>query len=155
MARTLMAGLWAIMVTLGAFYGVMIWKAGSQAAVAPAPLFSRLEQLKTDIVSVPMISNGKIEGYVLARFVFLMDAEKRKKMSFDPGVILTDEAFQLIYASPVRDFQRIEKYDLSQLANALKKRVNKRLGAALVQDVLVDSINYVARGEIRYRGLKQ
>ena len=155
MVKTLITGLWAIVVTLGAFYGAMLFRAGSEARIAPKEIFASLEQLKTEVISVPMISEGRIEGYVLARFVYLMDAEKRKKLAIDPGVILTDEAFRIIYASPVRDFQRIEKYDLSALTEKLKKNVNRRLGGELVKDVLVDSINYVARSEIRYKGLKQ
>jgi len=155
MVKIILTGLWAALSALGSFYGVMVWKAGHEARVMPKELFSTLEQIKTDIISVPMINDGKVEGYVLARFVCLMDADKRKRLSVQPEVIITDEAFRLIYSSPVRDFQRIEKYDLSKLTAQLKKSVNARLGGTLVKDVLVDSINYVARDEIRYRGLKQ
>ncbi len=155
MVKPLLAGLWAVIVTLGSFYGVMLMKSGSEAAIAPRQIFTALEQVKTEVISVPMIHEGRIQGYVLARFAYLMDAERRKKLSVDPGLIITDEAFRIIYASPVRDFQRIEKYDLASLTERLKKRVNERLGTELVQDVLVESINYVARSEIRFRGLKQ
>jgi len=122
MVKTVIVGVWAALVALGTFYGVVLWKAGAEAKVAPKELFTTLEQVKTDVVSVPMISDGEVQGYVLARF---------------------------------GDFQRIEKYDLAKLTERLKESVNKRLGAKLVHDVLVDSINYVARSEIRYRGLKQ
>ncbi len=155
MVKTILIGLWAALTALGSFYGVSLWRAGAEARVVPKELFSTLEQVKTDVVSVPMIRDGEVQGYVLARFVGLVDSVKLKKMSIKPDVILTDEAFRLIYSSPVRDFQRIEKYDLSRLTTKLKKNVNARLGMSLVHDVLVDSINYVARSEIRYRGLKQ
>ncbi len=155
MVKIILVSLWAVLATLGSFYGVMVWRAGAEAKVAPKELFSTLEQGKTEVVSVPMISNGEVQGYVLARFAYFVDGEKLKEMSIKPDVILVDEAFRLIYSSPVRDFQRIEKYDLASLTRRLKENVNKRLGMKLVHDVLVDSINYVARSEIRYRGLKQ
>ena len=155
MVKTVIVGVWAALVALGSFYGVMLWKAGAEAKVAPKELFTTLEQVKTDVVSVPMISDGEVQGYVLARFAYLIDGTKLKQLSIQPDVILTDEAFRIIYGSPIRDFQRIEKYDLAKLTERLKESVNKRLGAKLVHDVLVDSINYVARSEIRYRGLKQ
>ncbi len=155
MVKIVLVGLWAALSALGSFYGVMVWKAGEEAGVQPKELFAALEQVKTDIISVPMISKGEVQGYVLARFVYLADGERLKKLSVKPDVILMDEAFRLIYESPVSDFQRIEKYDLAKLTKRLKERANKRLGKDLVKDVLVDSINYVARSEIRYKGLKQ
>lgn len=155
MVKTLITGVWAALVALGAFYGLVLMRAGGEAAIAPKEIFTTLEQIKTDVISVPMIADGEIKGYVLARFAYLMDGEKRKKLSIDPALILTDEAFRIIYASPLRDFQRIEKYDLSGLTKRLKESINRRLGAELVKDVLIESINYVARSEIRYRGLRQ
>ncbi len=155
MVKIVLAGVWATVVALGAFYGAVLFRSDAAAKIEPKPLFSKLEQLKTDVISVPMLSNGKVEGYVLARFAYLVDSDMLKKLTVEPGPILLDSAFRTIYASPVSDFRRIEKYDLKKLTGRLKKAVNEKLGVELVRDVLIDSINYVARDEIRFRGLRQ
>jgi flagellar basal body-associated protein FliL len=155
MVKIILIGLWAAATALGSFYGVLVWKSGSTVKVESEALFSSLERVKTDVISVPMISDGQVQGYVLARFVYLADSKKLKELSVKPDVILIDDAFRIIYESPVSDFRRIEKYDLAKLSKRLKDSVNKRLGETIIKDVLVDSINYVARSEIRYKGLKQ
>lgn len=155
MVKILIAGVLATLSALGSLYGVLMWQSGAKAEIEKPKIFVPLEQIKTDIISVPMISEGEVKGYVLARFVYLVESDRLKKLSVPPDALLVDEAFKLIYASPVEDFRRIEKYDLAGLTRRLKENVNRRLGEPLVRDVLVDSINYVAKSEIRYRGLKQ
>jgi len=155
MVQALLAGVWAALVALGAFYGVAVWAAAKQGGEVKVEAFVPLKEMKTDIISVPMIHKGEVQGYVLARFAWLVDEKKLKKLAIDPSTLITDEAFRIIYASPITDFQHIEKYDLASLTKRLKEAVNKRLGGELVKDVLVESINYVARSEIRYKGLKQ
>ncbi len=155
MVKILIAGVLATLSALGSLYGVLIWQSGAGAKIEKPKIFVPLEQIKTDIISVPMISEGEVKGYVLARFVYLVESDRLKTLSVPPDALLVDEAFKLIYASPVEDFRRIEKYDLAGLTRRLKENVNRRLGEPLVRDVLVDSINYVAKSEIRYRGLKQ
>ncbi len=155
MVRILVVGMLATLSALGALYGVLVWQAGARAEIGKPKVLVPLEQIKTDIISVPMISEGEVKGYVLARFVYLVESDRLKRLSVPPDALLVDEAFKLIYASPVEDFRRIEKYDLAGLTRRLKENVNRRLGAPLVHDVLVDSINYVAKNEIRHRGLKQ
>ena len=155
MVKILLAGILATMSALGTFYGVLLWQGGEGAKIETPQIFVPLEQIKTDIISVPMISEGQVQGYVLARFVYMVASDRLKKLSVPPDALLVDEAFRLIYESPVEDFRRIEKYDLASLTRRLKENVNKRLGEPLVHDVLVDSINYVSKNEIRYRGLRQ
>ncbi|WP_038034970.1 hypothetical protein [Thermopetrobacter sp. TC1] len=155
MVKTIITGIVATIAALGSFYGVLFFATSGEAKVEPKKVFVALEQLKTDIISVPMIADGEVKGYVLARFVYVVESDKLKKLSIQPDPLLVDEAFRIIYATPVRDFQRIEKYDLAALTKRLKESVNKRLGMDLVREVLVDSINYVSKSEIRYRGLKQ
>lgn len=155
MVKVVLAGVWATVVALGAFYGALMFRSGEKPKMEAAALFGKLEQVKTDVISVPMLNNGKVEGYVLARFAYLVDADLLKKLAVRPDPILMDSAFRTIYASPISDFQRIEKYDLKKLTARLKRAVNDTLGAEVVRDVLIDSINYVARDEIRFRGLRQ
>ena len=155
MVQALLAGIVAALVALGSFYGAAVWVAAKEGKSVQAQVFTPLKEMKTDIISVPMIHKGEVQGYVLARFAWLVDEKKLKELAIDPGAIITDEAFRIIYASPITDFRHIEKYDLASLTRRLKEAVNRRLGDDLVHDVLVESINYVARSEIRYKGLKQ
>jgi hypothetical protein len=151
MIKIVLTGLWICVATLGSLYGVVVWQAGKNAAAQPDKFFGGLDYVKTNTVSVPIISDGEIAGYVLARFVYVADGNKLKMLSVPAELILADEAFRILYAGSLRDFKRIEKYDLAALTKKMRERANKRFETEIIEDVLIDSINYVPKNEVRVR----
>jgi hypothetical protein len=101
------------------------------------------------MISVPIISAGAIQGYVVAQFAFNVDAKLLKRMSIRPEAILLDEAFKTIYASESIDFSNLQKQDLPALLGSVGANVNKRFGMPVVDDVLVQELNYVPKAEAR------
>ncbi len=154
MIKIIMIGIWISISTLASFYSVMIWKTNESASLQPDKYFGGLEYVKTSTISVPIISEGKVAGYVLARFVFLADKKILKRLSVPADVILVDEAFRIIYASTLKDFQRIEKYDLAAMTRRMQENANRRFEVNIIRDVLIDSLNYVPKNEVRFRGLR-
>ena len=152
MVKVLFAGLWACLIAVGATYGVITWKT---AAIAPAaegkdaaPV-AGLESHKLEQFSVPMLRDGKVAGYVLAKLAFTADASAVRGMSVDPQPFVTDEAFREIYSNNQIDFSHMEKYDLTRLADSIKAAVNQRLGGPLLHDILVLEINYVDKASLK------
>ena len=125
------------------------------ATAADAPAKAPLEGLqneKLDPITIPMIRDGKIAGYVLAKLAFTADAKGLAAMSIDPKAFVTDEAFREIYSNGQIDFTQMEKYDLARLTDAIKTNVNQRLGTDLVHDILVVEINYVDKASLKQAG---
>ena len=149
MLKIIAIGIWVSIATLGSFYGVMVWQSGKSAAVEQGDYFGKLEKVRTNIVSVPIISKGKISGYVLVDFIFLADANALKQMTVPAKLIVADEAFRAIYVGSLRDFERLERYDLAGLTKKMQDGANKRFGAKVIRDVLIDSINYVPKSQLR------
>lgn len=153
MIKPILLGVWLSGVTLGAAYGAITWQkkqreAEAAAAAAPPPM----EQIQTKVLNVPIIADGSVQGYVLAQFTFTIQTDKNKELSTKPDLILVDEAFKLIYAGEAVDFRRLRRADVDALAKIIRKNVNKRLGQDLVQDVLVQQLNYLPRDQLRGRG---
>ena len=150
MIKPILLGLWLCVVTLGSAYGVIAWqKQQRAAAVAAAIQPSVLEQVQTKVINVPIISDGAVQGYVLAQFAFTIEANKLKELSTKPDLILVDEAFKLIYAGEAVDFRHLRRADVDALSKMLLTNVNKRLGQDLVHDVLVQQLNYLPRDQLR------
>ena len=85
------------------------WTAASKSAEAEHGTARRstggsLEHVRTKMISVPIIAEGAIQGYVIAQFVFSIDAKQLKQLSIRPEAILLDEAFKVIYAGESRRF---------------------------------------------------
>jgi hypothetical protein len=149
MMKLLFVGLWACAVSLGATYGVIQWKLSHSGAHAAEEGPAKLAEVKTKAINVPIIADGAVQGYIIAQFVFTIDSKLMHEMPVKPDVYLLDEAFKTIYAGEKVNFRQLKRQDLPALAKQLGENVNKRLGAALVHDVLIDQLSYVPKEEVR------
>lgn len=145
MIRTLASCAWVIVVALASTYVGATWRFGSHETKAAAP--EHLQRHKTEAVSVPIIADGAVAGYVVAQFVYVVDGEALKALSTPPDAFITDEAFRKLYVDKI-DFSRLEKYDLAALTRELKEKVNHRLGAEVVRDILVEQFTYVPQADM-------
>ena len=155
MIKLILSGLWVCLVTLASTYAAVSWLAPRvpEAETHIQKLNGGLESVKTRMISVPVIGDGAIHGYVLAQFVFTVDGKAMKHLTVKPEAFLLDEAFKAIYGGETIDFRNFTKRDLQALSKQIGDNVNKRLGAHLVEDVLVQELNYVAKDHVR-GGLK-
>lgn len=148
MIRFLLVGIWASIVSLGAAFGMLQWNKASDPSQA-ADTEKKIEEYRTKAINVPIIGAGTIQGYMVAQFVFTVDANELKKVQVNPEVYVLDEAFKTIYAGEQVNFQNMKKQDLPVLAKKLGENVNKRLGLPVVQDVLIDQLSYIPKKDMR------
>ena len=151
MIKLIFVGLWACAISLGSSWAVIAWKAGkaAEAVHEPDKHSGGLEQVRTKMISVPVIANGAIQGYVVAQFAFSIDAKLLKKLTIKPDAILMDEAFKTIYAGEAIDFANLKKQDLTALLKTVSDNANRRFGVPMIQDVLIQELNYVPKAEVR------
>ena len=142
MKKLLLGGVWVCAVTSAAVYFASL-QAGGAAAPAEEPYLQGIDYVKTRQITVPRISDGKIQGYVLARFVFTVDAQAVRQLAVPPEVFVVDEAFRAIYGDDKLDFENLQKLDLSGLTQMITDRVNARVQPELVQETLVEQFDYV------------
>jgi len=149
MAKLVLIGVWACLMTLASSYAATHWKA-AQAKTANAEQSSKnIEYKKTKEFTVPKISNGEIQGYIVAELSYAVDSEVQKNISAPPEAFLLDEAFRYIYNDDSMDFDNMKKYDLQKLTKTLIQSVNTRLNANLVKDVLIQEFNYMSRLDMK------
>jgi hypothetical protein len=144
MIKIVLIGLWVCGVSLASSYVAAQWKAEAPA-VEEEPYFEGLEYRKLQPITVPMIADGTVKGYVLARLVFTADARALREFPLEPEPFVLDEAFREIYLNGKVDFGQMQKHDLDSLTQAIKAKSNERLGPDFVHDILVEEINYVDR----------
>jgi len=158
--KLVLVGLWACAITLSSCWAVVSWTAASKPAEAghghgAEKSGSALEHVRTKMISVPIIAEGAIQGYVIAQFIFSIDAKQLKLLSIRPEAILLDEAFKVIYAGEVIDFRNIKKQDLPAMLKSINDGVNKRFGSQIVESVLIQELNYVSKAEARLGDKRQ
>lgn len=140
--KALIVGLWAVAVSLGAGWGAASF-ALSKDETEAKPMLEGLQYTSLPTMSIPVVDRGKVEGYVVVRMVYTVDSAVLKRLSAEPDAFITDEIFRTIYQTAETDFGNLQRLDLAELADKAKVRVNERMGDAVVQDLLVDGLNYI------------
>lgn len=151
MLRMLVIGIWSCAVTLASTYGAAYWKSHRNATPAEAHV-EKLEVKKIKPITVPIISDGMLKGYISAEFSYVVAAaggsHGASGADGDPDSYIMDEAFRRIYADNSLDFHHIEKFDLNTFTRELTARVNERLGSSLIKETLVKSFAFVPKEDI-------
>ncbi len=147
MIKSILLTVWVALLSLSANFAIGYWKedhAHSADSGAKA-----LEQRKTRIINVPILSDGAVQGYVVAQFAYTGEAAALKAAGVAPDGVILDEAFRLLYAEEKTDFRKLQRADLNKLIDILRARVVERIPPELVKEILVQEFNYVSKDEIR------
>lgn len=150
MIRFIVAAVWLCGVTLGTlFFAFSTTQGPGDAEAAQPAYFGGLDYVKTDVLSAPIVKDAAIDGYFLARFVYTIDPARKAQMSIPIDALLTDEAFTYVYSHALFDFSEPKRIDIDGFRNALRDRINARVGEKLVHEVLVEQVDYLTKQEIR------
>ena len=142
-------GVWVILVTAAATYGsvYLASNSGERAGTEEADL--GVEELKSEMTSIPVMRNGDVSGYVILQLSFAADRRLLEERKLDPLPFMKDAAFRVIFAATDVDFQRLKGGDLENLTGAIVKEANAKIGAELVRHVLLQQLNFVNKDDIR------
>jgi len=147
MIKPILMGMWVCTATMGAAYVGANWQKPGAGKEKQEQI--EMTPVRTRMISVPVIAEGAIRGYVVAQFAFTTPAALMKQMPVKPDMFVVDEAFALIYAGEDIDFRQFKKQDLISLSRKVADNVNKRMGARVVEDVFIQELNYVPADKVR------
>lgn len=150
MIKIIAVGVWVCLVTIGSAFAAITMLSGGKAPIEPEEFFGGIDYVKTNIISVPIVTAGSIRGYLIAQFVYTADGDLLRQLSVPPELFVTDEAFRTIYEGEAPDFEDLKKYDLNGLKKRIATNINKRYGVEIVRDVLIEQFNYVPKDQVRY-----
>lgn len=139
--KVFLVGLWVAIVTLGSTCAAVY------LAVAPKPAETKegvaLQLQKTRVMNVPILSDGRVQGFIVAQFGYTIDGNVLKKLPVTPEIFLLDEAFRTLYSDTSLDFKHLDRYNLNDLKKHLADATNSKLGADLVKEVLIQDFAFV------------
>ncbi|MBL8583846.1 MAG: hypothetical protein JNL61_16675 [Rhizobiaceae bacterium] len=158
MIKFIAAGIWISAVTVAAtWYSQQLGKETPAEAAAKAnpTLLGGLDYVKTEVISVPVLSDNYVKGYFLTRLVYTVEPEKMKKLTIPLESLLTDEVYSYLYGNPQIDFSAVKSVDLDAFRNGLKDKINARISADLVHDVIIEQIDYLSKDDIRDNAMRR
>ncbi len=148
MIKLLFIGLWVCLITIASSYAAAYWAVG-QSGKEEEVYLEGLEYRKLPTMTVPMITDGAVQGYVVAKLVYTADAGLLHEISIEPDSFVIDEAFREIYTNGVIEFGKLSKYNINEITLAVKENTNRRLNYEVVKDILVEGLNYVEKEDMR------
>jgi hypothetical protein len=154
MIRFVIAAVWICAVTVGSIF-FAFQAAGKKAGAEAAPFFGGLDYISTDVISVPLIKSGSVQGYFLSRLVYTVEPEIMAKLAIPAETLLVDHVYSHLYDNPDIDFTQRETLDIDKFRNDLRDAINARLGETLIHDILVEQIDYLSKEEIRDNTLRR
>lgn len=154
MIRIIAIGLWICAVAFGSLYfAIQHGSESSDEAVATAGGFGGLDYVKTDVISVPIISNGAVAGYVVTQLVYTVDSNIRKKLTVPLEHFISDEIFRKFYGS-YSDTKEVEKVSFEDVRASIITDLNARFPEPVIKDLLVEQFNYISAAEIRAMNMR-
>ncbi|MDD7908991.1 MULTISPECIES: hypothetical protein [Pseudovibrio] len=142
MFKVLLTGIWICGVTLFAGYATALWKTQNDPMMQKEAHLEGLDYQKTQPINVPVLEDGQIYGYIIAQFVFTIDADTLDKLAVPPHAFVVDEAFRLIYSRADKHFAQLQRTELKDITEEIKAKVNARFGVGIIQDVLVQEFAF-------------
>ncbi|EKF41594.1 hypothetical protein [Nitratireductor indicus] len=150
MIKFVLAALWICAVTVGTvLFSFQFSQARNEAAPTPAAFFGGLEHIATDMISIPVVRKGGVDGYFLTKLSYSIDSKKLKTLSVPVNAMLVDEIFSYLYANPQIDYETSGGLDVVAFRESLRDAINKRVGDELIHDVFIDQADYLSKAEIR------
>ncbi|GAA5543164.1 hypothetical protein [Brucella sp. NBRC 113783] len=154
MIRIFVIGLWICAVAFGSLFLATRQNASSSGeARAAVGGFGGVDYVKTDVMSVPIISNGAVAGYVVTQLVYTVDSNIRKKLSVPLELFISDEIFRKFYGS-YSDTKEVEKVQFEDVRASIISDLNGRFPEPVIKDLLVEQFNYISAEEIRAMNMR-
>lgn len=148
MIRIVAVGLWVCLVALGTL--MLGIKLNSQPDITSATenAASTVEYDRTEIMSVPVLADGKVNGYVISQLIYTIDSSVKQKMNVPLGIFINDEVFRTFYGS-YSDTKNIEMVKFDDVKKQIIDGVNQRFPEPVIKDLMVEQFNYIPAGQVR------
>lgn len=155
MIKFIAAAIWICIATIGAvFYSFQAAGARGEAE-PPKPMLGGLDYIKTEIISVPLVRNSTVEGYLLTKLVYTVDPAQIAKLSIPADALITDQVYSYLYTNPQIDFANKASLDINAFRDKIRDAINARVGEKMVHEVLVEQIDFLTKDDIRDSSIRR
>ena len=152
MMRMIAIALWVCGIMFGAAGGALylgLWKSVATKGSGSHDGNDKIETIKSRPISVPVLSGGHLEGYVIARFAVNVASQQAKALDYKIEDIVADEIFRVVYGTVGGDLRMDRKPDLVKISLAIVAQVNARTKPGIVRELLIQEFTFVTKQDAR------
>lgn len=149
MIKLILVGAWVCVVTLASVYFSIQVATKKDEPPPPPGLLGGYETIRGEITSIPVISDGAVQGYFLTRLSFTVDKVKASLLAIPPEQLVNDVLYSQLVGNQVIDFASMKTFDLEKFRSEIKLALNTRIGEEIFHDIIIDQIDYLSKDDIR------
>jgi hypothetical protein len=149
MLKLILTGIWVAIVALGAVYFSIEMSRPPDPAAEEAKKKAQQELVRGEMVTFPVIADGRVEGYFLTKTSYVADKTKLAEITLPIPEILTDELYTALVGDQIIRVGENRTFNLKAFKERVKLALNTRLGAEVVLDVIIEQIDYLSKDALQ------
>jgi hypothetical protein len=107
---------------------------------------------ETDLLAVPVIANGELEGFFFLRLAYASNADSSR---IPADLLLADGFYQFAaQRSPVQK-AGVEKLDIDEIAQRVKTSVNAYGDMPVISEIFVTQVDLFASADVRKKSIER
>jgi hypothetical protein len=148
MLKLVFTGVWVCAVTLGSVYFSVQHASAPVESDAEAARRASQEYVPGELITVPVIKDGAVQGYFLTKLSFSVDKTKIKGMDVPLKETVTSQLFDILVGEKLINVADTSSFDLAHFKSAVKEGLNKNLHDEIIYDVLVEQLEYLSKADV-------
>jgi hypothetical protein len=136
----------------GAAFALMQSMVDASGEVAVAE--EQIENVSTELTAVPIISQGKVTGYLVMRLSSKVDRAQLPNSEETLTPLLSDAAFRAAFDFAARGVTEIKAKHVEEFSAEVMRLANKRFGKDIVKEVNLEQFNLLSSSQIRGNGVR-
>ena len=148
--KLIVLGLATVLATLAGSFSAMELGSNDRAKPADPPVVAD-EVVRLEQSSVPIVREGKVQGYVLAQISFSAAAADVKASKALLTVLATEAAFAAVFEEVRFDFTSLKTIEIADLSERILKKANNRIGRGTITKVFIESMSFLDQESVRCR----
>jgi len=150
-----LAAIWICAATVGSIFFAFSASGPTPEGEPQPAYFGGLDYMKTEVLSIPVVREGGVQGYFIARLVYTVEKDKIAKLSVPAQPLLVDELYSYLYSNPDIDFTSAETINVDGLKTGIRDAINAKVGETLIHEVLIEQVDYLSKADIRDNNVRR
>ncbi|OLP55105.1 hypothetical protein BJF92_17060 [Rhizobium rhizosphaerae] len=148
MIKLLLTGIWACVVTLGAVYFSVQHASAPKVSEEEATRAALQEYVPGELITVPVIANGGVQGYFLAKLSYAADKTKTKTLQIPLKEGATSALYNILVGKKLINIADTSNFDLTHFKDVLRDGLNEVYGDKLIFEVYVEQLEYLNKADL-------
>lgn len=148
MLKLVLTGVWICAISLGSVYFSIQHASAPVETDAEAQRRAAREYVQGEPVTVPVITDGAVQGYFLTKLSFSVDKAKVKQIEVPMKEAVTNALFDILVGQKLINIADTSNFDLAHFKTVIREGLNKQLHDEVIYEVLVEQLEYLTKADV-------